>query len=240
MAKAAIIKSLKPEYEKQDNWGHQKEIVDGYHWQQNPDGWHLEPHTKNVNDGTWKMYRVLLHDPERNLQVQFTPPQSAPNGGTAFQALLTARFWAEAAQEQWLRGIKGLNFNFEGNATIEAQLDIVINVQPVAGASFGTIEVLPQVTGVNLRLVDLTLTKVDMLHGDAAKELGRAFKNIVADEIRKREPEVAKKINTEIQKHRDKLHFSPGQIAQIGWGKIQSLLGGIGTSAAAPAKPAPK
>jgi hypothetical protein len=236
LAKAAVIKSLKPEYEKKDNWGHQKEIVDGYHWEQRPDGWHLEPHTKNVNDGTWKMYRVQLNDPERNLSLQFTSPQPAPNGGTAFQAYLTARLWAEAMQEDWLRGIKGLNYHVEGNATIEARLDIVVNVQPVTGAGFGTIEVLPQVTGVGLRLVDLTLTKVDLLHGDAAKELGHAFKGIVADEIRKREPEVAQKINAEILKHRDKLQFSPSQIAQIGWSKIQGLLGGSGNSAAAPAK----
>ncbi|HZZ28520.1 MAG TPA: hypothetical protein VFE46_11005 [Pirellulales bacterium] len=227
LAKVAILKSIHPEYEKQENWGHQKEVFDGYQWQQRADGWHLEKQTKKVNDGQWRMYRVRLNDPEHNLQLSFTPPQTTSTGGTAFQATLSARLWAEAIQEEWLRGIKGLNFHVEGYATIEARLDIVIDIHPVAGASFGTIEVLPQVTGVNLKLTDLTLTKIDMLHGDAAKELGHAFKNIVADEVHKREPEITAKINAEIQKHRDKLQFSPAQIAQIGWGKIQTLLGGL-------------
>jgi hypothetical protein len=138
--------------------------------------------------------------------------------------------WAEGVQEQWVLGIKGLNFHVEGYVTIRARLDIVVTVEPVDGASFGTIEVLPQVTGVELELVDLTLTKVDMLHGDAAKELGRMLKDIVAGEVRKREPEVAAKINAQILKNRAKLQFSPGQIAQIGWEKIQALLGGTSGS----------
>jgi hypothetical protein len=79
-------------------------------------------------------------------------------------------------------------------------------------------------------LADLTLTKVDLLKGDAARELGRALKDIVAAEVRKREPEIATKINAQIQKHHDKLQFSPSQIAQIGWGKIQALLGGTSGS----------
>jgi hypothetical protein len=230
MAKDAVLKSLKPEYDKQENWGHQKEIVDGYHWAQRADGWHWEKQTKKVNEGTWRSYRVRLDNPEQNLQLRFTAPQSAPNGGTAFQAFLTARMWAEGVQEQWVLGIKGLNFHVEGYATVRARLDIVVNVQPVSGASFGTIEVLPQVTGVELELVDLTLTKVDMLHGDAAKELGRMLKDIVAAEVRKQEPQVATKINAQIQKNRAKLQFSPSQIAQIGWGKIQALLGGASGS----------
>jgi hypothetical protein len=92
---------------------------------------------------------------------------------------------------------------------------------------------------VNLELVDLTLTKVDLLHGDAARELGRMLKDVVAGEIKKKEPEVATKINAQIEKNRDKLKFSPSQIAQVGWEKIQSLLGGTtgGDSDSAKAKP---
>ena len=172
LAKEAVLKSLKPEYDKQENWGHQKEIVDGYHWEQRADGWHLAQQKKKVNEGTWRSYRVRLDNPEKNLRLRFTPPQAAPNGGTAFQAFLTARMWAEGIQEQWVLGVKGLNFHVEGYATIQARLDIVVHVQPVPGAGFGTIEVLPNVTGVDLELTDLTLTKVDALHGDAARRTG--------------------------------------------------------------------
>jgi hypothetical protein len=237
MAKDAVLKSLKPEYSKEENWGHQKEIVDGYHWAQRADGgWHWEKQTKKVNEGTWRRYRVRLDNPEQNLQLRFTAPQAAANGATSFSAYLTARMWAEGVQEQWVLGVKGLNFHVEGYATIAARLDIVVNVQPVAGASFGTIEVLPEVSDVNLQLVDLTLTKVDMLHGDAARELGRMLKDILAAEVRKREPAVASKINAQIQKNRDKLQFSPSQIAQVGWEKIQALLGGVSGSEGSEAK----
>jgi hypothetical protein len=239
MAKEAVLKSLKPEYDKQENWGHQKDIVDGFHWTQRADGWHWEKQTKKVNEGTWRSYRVRLDNPERNLQLRFTPPQAAANGATAFQAFLTARLWADAVQEQWLLGVKGFNLHIEGYVTVQARLDIVVAVQPVAGASFGTIEVLPQVTSVGLQLEDLTLTKVDLLHGDAARELGRMLKDIVAAEVRKREPEVAAKINAQIQKHRDKLQFSPSQIAQIGWTKIQALLGGTSSPETSTAKAKP-
>jgi hypothetical protein len=239
MAREAVLKSIKPEYEKLDNWGHQKEIVDGYHWEQRPDGWHWVKQTKKVNEGTWRRYLVRIDHPEQNLKLRFTPPQPAANGATSFQAFLTTRLWVDAAQEQWVLGVKGLNFHVEGYATIRARLDILVSIQPVAGASFGTIEVLPKVTDVNLELVDLTLTKVDLLHGDAARELGRMLKDIVASEIKKKEPDVAKKINAQIEKNRDKLRFSPSQMAQVGWEKIQSLLGGTtgGDSESAKAKP---
>lgn len=239
MAKDAVLKSIKPEYDKEENWGHQKEIVDGYHWQQRADGWHLVQQKKKVNDGMWRRYRVKIDKPEKNLKLRFTPPEPAPNGGTAFQAFLTARLWAEGVQEQWVLGVKGLNFHVEGFATIRARLDIVVNVQPIEGASFGTIEVLPQVTDVNLELVDLTLTKVDLFHGDAARELGRMMKDIVAGEMKKREPEVAKKINAQIQKNRQKLQFSPSQIAEVGWQKVQSLLSSFtGSDSTSDKKPA--
>ncbi len=201
------------------------------------DGWHWEKQTKKVNEGTWRRYRVRLDNPERNLQLHFTPPQPAANGGTAFQAVLTARLWAEGVQEQWLLGVKGLNFHIEGYATVRARLDVVVNIEPVSGASFGTIEVLPQVTGVQLDLLDLTLTKVDLLHGDAARELGRMLKDVVAGEIRKQEPKAAAKINAQIQKNRAKLQFSPSQMVQIGWDKIQGLLSATTSAEGETAKP---
>src|SRR5262249_25350478 len=133
-----------------------------------------------------------------------------------------------ARQEQWVLGVKGLNFQVAGDATVEAKLDVQIGIQPLKGGSFGSIEVQPEVTAVHLRLVDLTLKRVDIIRGDAAKELGHALEDIIAGELRKREPDVTKKINAEIAKHRDKLQFSPSQIAEIGWDKVQALLGAVG------------
>ena len=89
-AKEIIIKSLKPQYEKRENWGHQTTVVDGFHWVQHDGGWHLDKQTKPVNDGLWRMYSVRFNDPERNLQLRLTPAHPAENGRTAFQAYLTA------------------------------------------------------------------------------------------------------------------------------------------------------
>src|SRR5260221_8720772 len=58
LAKEVLLKSIKPEYDKQENWGHQKEMVDGYHWAQHPDGWHLEKQTRKVNDGLWRVIQT--------------------------------------------------------------------------------------------------------------------------------------------------------------------------------------
>src|SRR5262245_38854402 len=230
IARDAILKRLKPEYDKQDNWGHQKEIVDGYHWVSRDGAWHLEKQTKKVNEGLWRSYRVRLVDPEHNLKLRFTDPKPGAGGRTAFQAILAAKLNVEGRQEQWVLGVKGLNFQVAGDATVEAKLDVEVGIEPVKGASFGTIQVDPQVSAVHLRLVDLTLKRVDIIHGDAAKELGHALEDILAGELRKREADVTKKINAEIAKHRDKLQFSPSQIAQIGWDKVQTLLGAFSAS----------
>jgi hypothetical protein len=197
-------------------------------------GWHLDKQTKPVNDGLWRMYSVRFNDPERNLQLRLTPAHPAENGRTAFQAYLTARMAVDARQEQWLRGVKGLNFQVQGEATVEVRLDIEVGIQLAAEGSFGTIELQPEVKNVGLRLVDFSLKRLDLIHGDLARELGNAFEDILAGELHKREGEVTRKINAEIEKHREKLRFSPAQIAEIGWDKIQVLLGASSSAKSLP------
>ncbi len=225
LAKDIIIKSLKPQYEKRENWGHQSSVVDRYHWVQRDGGWHLDKQTRLANDGLWRMYTVRLDDPQRNLQVRLTPAHAAADGKTAFQAFLTAKLGVDARQEQWIKGVKGLNFQVQGDAVVEVRLDLEIAIGPASEGSFGTLELRPVVTGVGLRLVDFSLRRLDFIQGDLAHELGNAFEDILAGELHKREAETTKKINAEIEKHRDKLRFSPAEIAQIGWDKIQALLG---------------
>jgi hypothetical protein len=230
MAKQVLLKSLPPEYEKRENWGHQKDVVTGYEWRQIDGLWQPQKVTKKLNDGQWRMYRVKFDNAARNLQIRFTTPHQAEDGRTAFQVFLTAKLGVEAAQEQWTMGIKGLNFQVAGEATIAARLDLSVAIHPVLGAGFGTIEVQPEVTAIDLRLVDLNLKRLDLIRGDLAHELGHAFEDILAGELHKKEGEITKKINLEIAKQKDKLRFSPSQIANIGWEKIQGLLGSTSSS----------
>lgn len=225
LAKEIILDSIPPQYEKSDNWGHQDEFHVGYHWVERGGRWHFDKRIKRLNDGLWRKYTVKLIDPQQNLRVRFTKPRPAGERRTKFQVFLTAKLWTDARQERWRVGVKGLNFHIEAEATVEIRLDIEIGIEPVDGASLGTIEIKPTVTGVGLRLVDLTLKKFDKIGGDLARELGNAAEDILAGELHKREGEVQKKINAEIKKKREKLIFSPSQIAEIGWDKIQALLG---------------
>jgi hypothetical protein len=225
LAKQIIIDSIPPEYEKSENWGHQDDFHVGYHWVQRGGRWHFDKRVKRLNDGLWRKYSVKLIDPDRNLQVRFTKARPGDKGRTAFQVFLTAKLWTDARQERWRVGVKGLNFHVEAETTVEVRLDVEVGIEPVDDATFGTIEIKPKITGVGLRLVDLTLRKFDKIHGDLARELGNAAEDILAGELHKREDEVRKKINAEIKKNREKLTFSPSQIAEIGWDKIQALLG---------------
>ena len=224
LAREALLKNLPPEYVKRSNWGHQKQTVVGYEWVFRDGGWRLDERTKPLNDGLWRMYRVKLENPEHNLNVRITPLPTE-NGHTAMEVFLTARLHAEAWQEQWRIGIKGLNFYIEAEATVQARMEVEIAIQPAADASFGTVEVRPHVNAVGLQLIDLRVQRIDKIGGEIAHELGRALKDVVADELHKREPEIATKINKEIDKHRDKLKFSPSQIVELNWNKVQSLLG---------------
>jgi hypothetical protein len=233
-AKEIIISSMPPQYEKREHWGDQKEITSGYVWKHRDGGWHLDRETKKVNDGLWRAVEVRMENPEQNLQVRLTKPRAAEEGRTAFSVFLTAKLQLDARQEQWRIGIKGLNFHAQGEVVMEVRLDLEIGMAPVPGASFGTIEIQPHVNAVGLRLVDLRLTRLDAIHGDLARELGNAVEDIIGGEIHKQEPKVRDKINAEIEKNKSKLQFSPAQIAEIGWEKIQTLLGA--TNAAEPAE----
>lgn len=225
LAKQIIIDSIPPEYEKSDNWGHQADFHVGYHWVHRGGRWHFDKRIKRLNDGLWRKYSVKLLNPQQNLHVRFTKARPGDKGRTAFKVFLTAKLWTDARQERWRMGVKGLNFHVEAEATVEVRLDVEVGIDPVEDAALGTIEIKPRITGVGLRLVDLHLRKFDKIHGDLARELGNAAEDILAGELHKREEEVRKKINVEIKKNREKLTFSPSQIAEIGWEKVQSLLG---------------
>ncbi|HEY2883502.1 MAG TPA: hypothetical protein VGJ15_13735 [Pirellulales bacterium] len=225
-AKQMLIKSLPPEYEKRENWDHKTEAFDGYRWELQGGHWRMVKQTKQVNDGLWRLIKVHVDNPKQNIQLRLSPTHTTADGRTELQVMLTAKLAIEARQEQWRLGVKGLNFHVEGDATIEARLDLVIGFQPLTGANLGTIEVQPEVKAVGLRLVDLSLEKIDLIHGDAAREIGHAFEDILAGELHKKEPEITQKINEQIKKHQDKLRFSPTQILEIGWEKIGGLLSG--------------
>ncbi len=224
LAREALLNALPAQYEKRQNWGHQKQTVIGYQWVLRDGDWHLEKRTKPLNDGLWRMYRVRLVNPQRSLHLHITPKPSE-NGRTALEVLLTARLHTEAWQEQWRSGIKGLNFYLEAETTVQVRLNVDVAIQAASDGSFGTIEVRPHVNSVGLRLLDLKVERIDKIGGDVARELGRALQDVVADELHQREPELAAKMNAEIEKHRDKLRFSPSQIVDLGWDKVQSLLG---------------
>lgn len=225
LAKEIILESLPPEFEKKKDWGRQKQIFGGYHWVYRGDHWHFDERKELVNDGLWRMYRARLINPEKNLHVQISQPRAAGTGRTAFQVFLTARLWTEARQERWVLGVKGLNFHVEAEATVQARLDIEVGVRPAATGGFGSIEIMPKVTNVDLQLDDLSLKQVGVIGGDLAQELGNAWRGVIENELRDREPDVKKKINAAIAKRRDKLCLSPAQIANLGWDKIKALLG---------------
>jgi hypothetical protein len=225
LARDALLKSLPPEYEKRDNWGQQKEITAGYQWNFRNATWHLDKRTKTVNNGRWRMYRVKLIDPQRNLSLQISPLRASDNQKTALDILLGAKLHAEAWEERWTLGMKGFNYDVAAEATLQVRLAVEVGMHAAAEGSFGTIEIEPHVNSVALRLVDLKVERIDKLNGELANELGRGLKDVVAEELKKREPEVAGKINAEIAKHRDRLRFSPTQIADLGWDKIQAILG---------------
>jgi hypothetical protein len=208
-----IADAIPREYERKKDWGRQKEIATGVRSSGNFFKFDIHRTTTAVNHGVWKHYRATIVDPEHNLQVRIESLRSAAAGRIAFTLFVTTKFRGWGRAKVYDRGIHLIALEAETDAKVSLWLDCEIALE-AAPASFLTgIAVRPQVMAARLRLDEFQLTRVSDVSGPVVRELGDGIRHLIEDELNG--PKLAAKLNSSIEKRRDRLVFTPEMLLGV-------------------------
>jgi hypothetical protein len=211
-----VIRDAIPgEYDRKDHWGATKEIVVGVRPQGKPFHWHIKEYKKTVNHGVWKHYRLRLVEPEQNLVVQLADLQPLPEGRMAFTLHVQAKLeaWARAKAYQYGVHLMALEMESDMQLRLDIAGEVGLRVATVQGAPGFAVQ--PIVKDARVELAEFHLRRVSNARGPLVQELGSGIRRIVEDEING--PPLTAKINRAIEKKRDRLTFSAGELMKSEW-----------------------
>jgi hypothetical protein len=224
LVRQEILDGLKPDYQSQHDWGHQTQVEETHvkgKWFQP----RLEKKTEQVNDGLWQRFIVSPVDPTENL---LTHVESIEATDAGFHFVLTAqcKMTGRGQFERWKKGVRLFDISADADVTALARIHCDVAIRREPGHLVDDVILDPNVTAIDLELVDLELKRVGKLGRDVAREMGTALKPTIAKEMVRREPHIVEKANVSIHKHPEKLRFSVDRFLASGWSKFETAVAG--------------
>ncbi len=224
LVRQEILDGMKPEYVSQHDWGKQTEEqqvrVRGKWFAP-----HLEKTNKEVNDGLWQRFVVSPVDPADNLLTHVEQIR-ATEQGIAFVLVAQAKMTGRGQFERWKKGIRVYDISADADVTVSARIECEVAVHREPGHLVDDVVLDPQVTAIDLTLVNLEVKRIGKLGHDIARELGDAVRPSIAQELVRREPKMIERANASIHKHPEKLRFSLDRFLASGWSKFETAVAG--------------
>jgi len=205
--RAVLLTAIPDKYEDRKHWGKATRVFDGFKVKQHGFDVNVSKRTKLVNHGSWYRYQVQLLDPQRNLQLAMDHFESRGPGKFSFELHMTAKMRCVARFEQWVLGVKGLNFPVVSDAVVQmdAQCELAVSTERREKSFLPDVILAPSLQRVRLTLRDIDTHQVGEIRGDLAEELGNGSRSFIKELLHQQEPKVVKKANAAIAKKRDSL-----------------------------------
>lgn len=216
--------NLPDNYEKKKNWGNQTNVFDGLHVKM--DGLRVDTKRKwkQVNHGTWTMYRVTFPKPDE-LTVRVTNIHQLADGRAGFDAEFAAPLELFGRLSEWQRGVQLISLSADADARVRLRVSVALKLKLDAGKKLVPDVLLePEVTAAQLDLEQFRLKRLSQLHGPLAKHLGTEAREIIEDELADRNSELVAKINKQIAKKQDKLRLSLSDLASTKFGDLTGMV----------------
>ena len=211
----AVTSALAPGYVDERKWGKTKNLTMGVRFEQ--DGLVIRPRRrrKEVKHGTWERYEIHLADPRRSIDIEVTDvrrgAEVSERGGMELDVVVRAPLKLHARVAEWRRGVQ--LYNVSADAT--ADVHVVLTCRLQAALDFSRfppgLVVHPHVTRTNVKLESFRLHRVSDLHGPLVKQLGKNLKNVLNEQLRKKEPKLVQKINRQLEKHVNRIGLGARQ-----------------------------
>ncbi len=225
---AIVRENLPDQYESRDHWGDTKEIWAGLDVRL--DGLRIDTkrRKKQVNHGTWKLYRVRFIEPEKYLHVDVQNIRELPNGRVEFDLLADARLDVFARLAQWELGVQliSLSVNAEARTQFRVRCDLGLKLDPSKLPPDVLLD--PMVSQAEVRLADFRVRRISQIGGSVARELGEEARDLLDKELAKQNQKLPSKINRQIDKNRDKLRLSVQDLLTSQWGGLAAKQLGLG------------
>jgi hypothetical protein len=219
LVRQEILDGLKSEYQSQHRWGQQtesKEVKVRGKWFEP----HLEKTTKEVNDGLWQRFVTTVVEPDQNLKTHVEQIRATPDG-VAFSLAAQAKVSGRGQFERWRKGIQLFDVSTDADATVKAHIQCAVAIRREPGRLVDDVLLDPQVTAIELELIDLDLKRIGKLGHDVSRELGDALRPTIADELVRREPQIVERANVSLHRHPERLRFSLDRFLASGWSKFE-------------------
>lgn len=211
--RVAVLASLPDESVDEKKWGRQT-MVAQYQVKTRHGWFQVRPVNKLVNHGFWQRHTVKYLDPEQTLKLEFLNVKDPPEGPLSFtmRTMLQARVTTQFAQ--WVYGVKGINGKVDANVALAIDADCTLDMQSThkPGDLLPSLQLLPDVTGLRIRVIDIDAKQVGLARGDIAKELGNGSQSMVNAIVNEYEGKVLRNLRRKIEKNKDRLQISPSQL----------------------------
>lgn len=215
-----LVRELLPHtYEDNRDWGGTKRVWDGLHIRTKGLQIKTKRRWKEVNHGTWKMYRVRLIDPAEQFRLTVENVRPQENGSVAFVLHADARLALLGRVAEWRRDVQLVSLSAEGVARVRltVQCEMAMRLDPRKLPP--DLVLLPQVTAARLHLSDFRIDRISKIDGSLAEEIGRNMRRALEDKLEEDQDKLAGKFNRQIAKNQDKLRLSLHDALASKWGR---------------------
>lgn len=219
-----VRENLPDKYEDKKKWGQTKDLTVGLRIRH--DGLRIKTKRKRkeLNHGSWEMYRLELIDPEEDFELRIENLRESADGRLEFDFLAEARFRAFGRWARWQRGVQLISLSADADARVRLRTHCLVAIRLDPTRLPPDVLLEPHVTAADLRLLDFRLLSLSDLKGPLAKQLGRALENVVEDKLEGKRKKLLEKMNRQIEKRRDKLRFSLRDLLNSPWSGTARLL----------------
>lgn len=210
LANAILLTAIPDKYEDRKHWDKTREVFDGLKVQQRGLKIRVAERKRKVNHGSWYMFTVRFPKPEQNIKLIIDQVQAHSPGRFTFAVhVAMKRIQLHGRFEQWMLGVKGLNFDVESDVEVHmhANVQLVIKTDRKSGSLLPDLVLDPSIQKIRLDLVDVNTRRIGRVGGDIAEELGDSTRKLFEDLIHSQEGRVLKKANEAIQKKKDSLRL---------------------------------
>ena len=219
-----VLKNMPHEYEDKKQWGKTSSVWDGL--KVSSDGLQIKTkrRRKEVNDGTWKMYRAELLNPAQEFHVRLENLHDAGRQRAGFDLVVTARVHAFGRMTQYLKGVQLVSLSANADATIELRMSCQLGLRLDTRKLPPDVLLAPEVVAADVRLLRFHLQDVSDVGGTIAKELGYGVREMLEDKIAAERRRLPEKINRQIDKNRDKLRISLVDLSKSQWSELTKFV----------------
>ncbi len=225
MITGIVLENLPEDYEDKKHWGKTKEVWRGLRFSGKPFEMKMNSRKKEVNHGTWTMYRITLVKPKYWFRTRVENVRGAGSGRVGFDVIVEARVHGFARLAQWESGVQLVSLSADGEA------DVRLRLRCEVGFGFDMVNILPavsvepEVTDADLQLIRFRVRRISQLGGALAHELGKGLRGVLEHKIESKRHKMVEKINRQIEKKKDKLRFSLAELGQSAWDEIADAAG---------------